>query len=265
MRNIWVFLLFAVLGLGLHAPNASALGFVDVQYNVVADITFLQGAGPVATGVTGTMTIRYNNGTGVTGGTTIASGNARLMSLNVSGPMLVYVPGILMLTGNSTVAMGTAAAIGSWGSNIPNTGTGTAPVGGLRLLGLNGAFAGLGNCTNLGTAPACTGNGMPVGSNPNVLGAAFANRGLTGYGNFNPTGPPSPLSFLTVSATSPLSFATMNMATNFLGAPLELGNIIGTETSRTAVPEPNTALLLAGGIIGLGWFGSSRKRNGKNA
>jgi hypothetical protein len=64
------------------------------------------------------------------------------------------------------------------------------------------------------------------------LGTLFGNQELVGYGNFNTAGPPNTLSFLTVSATSPLSFATVNMAANFLGAPLEIGNIVGTETSR---------------------------------
>jgi hypothetical protein len=53
------------------------------------------------------------------------------------------------------------------------------------------------------------------------------------------------------------------MATNFLGTPLEIGNIVGTEAYRTFDPEPNTALLLGGGLIGLALFGSQRKWSGR--
>ncbi len=262
MRKIGVALLFVVLGFGVYAPKAKALGYVDVQYNVVADITFL-GGNPVATGITGTMTIRYNNGTGTGTGTTIAAGDARLMSLNASGLMALDA-GVLTMTGTSQVHMGTASAIGSWGSNIPNTGTGTAPVGGLRLLGINGAFSGVGACHSV-VPGYCGLQGLPEGY-PVPLGAVFGGQSLTGYNNFNPAGPPSPLSFLSVSATQATAFGTIQLATNFFGAPLELGNIVGTETSRTFVPEPNTALLLGGGIIGLGLFGTSRRKwNRKDA
>ncbi len=267
MRKNYFVLLFVVLALGVYSPSAKALGFVDVLYNVSLDTTFLGGpANKVAAPLTGSMTIRYDHaGTGT--GTTIASGGAQMMSLNASGPVVLFVGGILSMTGTAWLTMGTATQIGTWGSlSFPASYTSITKTSGLKLPGLNGLMTAAANCSNLGAALQCTNiAGMPTATNPHSLPIPFVGKQIIGYGNFNTAGPPTTLSFLGLATVAdpagpvPLSHNLASTLIN-LAVPMSMWNVVGVEVSRTFVPEPNTALLLGGGIIGLACFGSTRRR-----
>ncbi len=277
MRKNCFVLLFVVLALGVYSPSAKAIGFVDVLYDVELDVTFGGGASPVASPMSGFMTIRYEHaGTGFSG-TTIAPGAAQMMGLSATGPVVLYVGGILSMTGTAWLTIG-PGTVGTWGSiPFPASYTSITKTSGLNLPGFSGLLTADANCHNIGAVvttmgtgvtftggTACTGfAGMPPTLNPHTLPVSFTNKALKGYGNFNTAGPPTTLSFLrlqTVSATTASAPFSVQIASTLIGIgiPMELNSIVGVEISRT--PEPNTALLLGGGIIGLAGFAGWRKR-----
>ncbi len=272
MRKNWVLvlLLFVVLGFGVHSPTANAEGFVDVQYDVVMDVTFNNGSAPVAAPLVGVMTIRYEHaehaGTGT--GTTIGAGAAQLRSMYATGPLVLYVDTVLSLSGPTWLTMG-PGAVGTWGTSIPFDAaayTSITKASGLNLPGLDGLLTSPeASCHNafqtLPYSPKnCTSQAqMPISLNPQPNPTPFTNKVIKGFGNFNSAGPPATLSFRNISATASL---THNLALTMVGIalPIELSALVGTETSRTYVPEPNMALLFGGAMIGLACVGSMRRR-----
>ncbi len=248
-----VSVLALVLSLCAFAPNAGAAPYVEVTYNLVTDLMFLNGGGIVADDMAGTMTIRYE-ATGVN--TIVQNGDTRLMSMNATGPIGLITAGI-SLTGDAAVTIGAATTHGTWGNFDTGRFPAIASASGLRLPGIQGTFGGLANCANTGTGTLCTGLALTPGTG-HALGANFSNQILDGYGlAWTPPGtylqPSNTLTFPnTLGVTT--NVPKIILSGNFLGlgVSLSLGNIVGTETSRTFfVPEPNTALLLAGGLVGL--------------
>lgn len=216
------------------APASAAT--IDVTYGLSGGF-LVGGTTPMGTGGTGTMTLRYQ----ATFPSTIQPGPVAVVSFNF-GPQTFNIPSIFGVTN--------AAMTGAVGFQI-NGGAGIYGGGNLSLLHTNGLQTGFIHCQN---ATACGVLG---------LGAFLVTQPLGITTAVSPTAP-VPMSGPAVAtpATATLRIPTTLLAT-FLGVP-GTWTFVGTEISRTVIPEPTTLPLLAlgaGGVLGAGWIARRSRRS----
>ena len=209
----------AIASLLLLLPSASHAGKITVQFDFTGSSVALLGGfitvppdGAILAG-SGQLDVKAG------GIATPLAGAASLQNVSLAGTINKSGFGV-----NIT---------GAFGATQPGTATGVLS-NGKALLSFNPFlmnFTGFANCANTGTGTGCTVLGLPVT--------------FTGPKTFT-------INSLAVSKLSTLGSAALSGTFTFtLGGFTAVLSLVGSEVSRTFIPEPNTFGLLALGVVAL--------------